>query len=168
MTKKEIEKFLANTKVYVNGKSKEIQEKLFELGYSWLCNKTKVTLIYQPFLFIFDDKNLHHSNDMEYFTKCASREITAEDILSLELTEPTYRPFKDKEECWTEMSKHLLPGYLINKKHEYINISLIDDRGILLIGNTEYSYKEALRKYTFADGTPFGIKRNNDGYKESI
>ena len=33
MTRKEIDKFLANTKVYVAGKSKEIQEKLFSLGY---------------------------------------------------------------------------------------------------------------------------------------
>ena len=35
MTQKEIEKNLANTKVYVAGKSKEILEKLFTLGYEW-------------------------------------------------------------------------------------------------------------------------------------
>ena len=31
MTKEEIKKFLDNTKVYVNGKSEEIQKKLFSL-----------------------------------------------------------------------------------------------------------------------------------------
>ena len=34
MTKEEINKFLANTKIYVAGKSEEIQKKLFSLfGY---------------------------------------------------------------------------------------------------------------------------------------
>ena len=35
MTRKEAVEFLANTKVYVNGKSKEIQKKLFSLGHEW-------------------------------------------------------------------------------------------------------------------------------------
>ena len=36
MTKEEAKKMLTNTKVYVNGKTKEIQEKLFEIGFSWI------------------------------------------------------------------------------------------------------------------------------------
>ena len=35
MTKEEIKMLLNDTKVYVNGKSKEIQEKLFSFGYEW-------------------------------------------------------------------------------------------------------------------------------------
>ena len=35
MTKEEAKEMLTNTKVYVNGKSKEIQEKLFEIGFKW-------------------------------------------------------------------------------------------------------------------------------------
>ena len=51
MTKEEIKKFLDNTKVYVNGKSKEIQEKLFSFGYTWNWdNRVKFTK--EPFLFI--------------------------------------------------------------------------------------------------------------------
>ena len=35
MTKKEAIEYLNKSKIYVNGKSKEIQEKLFSLGYGW-------------------------------------------------------------------------------------------------------------------------------------
>ena len=35
MTREEVRTFLNGTKVYVEDKSKEIQEKLFSLGYDW-------------------------------------------------------------------------------------------------------------------------------------
>lgn len=51
MTKEEIRKSLDNTKVYVNGKSKEIQEKLFSFGYEWSSSHpTKVSFDNKPFL----------------------------------------------------------------------------------------------------------------------
>ena len=48
MTQKEVEEFLANTKVCVNGKSIEIQEKLFSLGYKWEITE-KVSYTDKPF-----------------------------------------------------------------------------------------------------------------------
>ena len=106
MTRKEIKKFLANTKVYVNGKSKEIQEKLFSLGYEWYSGDTEVDHIEAPFLYIYTNMYFAKGSNMDYFSNHDNKEITAEEILSLELTEPTYRPFKDREECWNEMLKH--------------------------------------------------------------
>ena len=51
----EIKKFLDNTKVYVNGKSEEIQKKLFSFGYYWYgTNYNKVQFTKEPFLFISD------------------------------------------------------------------------------------------------------------------
>lgn len=100
MTRKEIEKFLANTKVYVNGRSREIQEKLFSLGYEWRAGYAVVDYTNEPFLYIDEDMLLTNDNDMTYFSNNENREITAEEILALEITEPAYRPFKDKEECW--------------------------------------------------------------------
>lgn len=150
MTQKEIDKFLANTKVYVNGKSKEIQEKLFSLGYKWYSGGTRINCIESPFLFINTDMSLTHSQNMVYFSICEHREITAEEILSLELTEPTYRPFKDKEECWQEMLKHHPFGWIKN----------IEGEGYYQMGNVhnKTDFKDLLRIYQFADGTPFGIK----------
>ena len=101
MTKEEIKKFLDNTKVYVNGKSREIQEKLFSFGYDWSPINHKVVIhTTQPFLFTDKNGNIAYVNDMNFFVKHNNREITADEILSLEVTEPSYRPFKSQDECW--------------------------------------------------------------------
>ena len=107
MTKEEIEKFLDDTKVYVDGKSEEIQKKLFSFGYHWTVgNSTKVRHQDSPFLYIHRNKEFFQSTDMVFFSNHEFRKITAEEILSLEITEPSHRAFKSKEECWEEMHKH--------------------------------------------------------------
>ena len=64
--------------------------------------------------------------------------------------EPKYRPFKDTEECWNEMQKHQPFGW--TKLKGEIEYSFITDI------NDNINYSDAIRDYTFADGTPFGIK----------
>lgn len=49
MKKEEAIAKLSNTKVYVDGKSKEIQEKLFEIGFEWADEKRKVFYTEMPF-----------------------------------------------------------------------------------------------------------------------
>ena len=167
MTQKEIEKFLANTKVYVNGKSKEIQEKLFYLGYLWNDGSSMVDNVDKPFLFIHDDKKIFHDNNMTYFTNKRDREITAEQILALELTEPSYRPFKNQDECWQEMLKHEPFGWLKSKESgTYANIACLatsyNKSFIVWFANEKerVSLSSVCEMYKFADGTPFGIKED--------
>ena len=64
--------------------------------------------------------------------------------------EPKYRPFKDTEECWNEMQKHQPIGW--TKLKGEIEYSFITDV------NDSINYSDAIKEYTFADGTPFGIK----------
>lgn len=65
--------------------------------------------------------------------------------------EPKYRPFANAEECWEEMQKHQPFGWTkLIGAIEYSFITDVDD-------NTNYS--GAIKEYTFADGTPFGIKK---------
>lgn len=170
MTRKEIDNFLANTKVYVAGKSKEIQEKLFSLGYRWnnysknivVCCHTEA-----PFLFIYENKLITKSSDMELFCSHENREITVEEILALEITEPTYKPFKDKDECWNEMHKHSDFGWIKNKfKNELIHINRIIEsycgEYVVTIGTDDFynlTLQYMFTNYTFTDGTPFGIKK---------
>lgn len=158
MTQKEIHNFLANTKVYVNGKSKEIQEKLFSLGYSWNeeCTGTDVCHTEAPFLFIYEDTSITMSREMDVFCDHENSEISAEEILSLELTEPTYRPFKDKDECWNEIQKHHPILWVLEEDMAFTPINKISDIGIH-INNDTYFYNESFEKLKFADGTPFGI-----------
>lgn len=158
MTKKEIDKFLANTKVYVNGKSKEIQEKLFSLGYKWSDGDVNVCHTKAPFLFIYENMIFTKNSDMEYFSSHGNREISAEEILSLELTEPKYRPFTDKEECWNEMLKHQPFGWIRNKVNRamvHISFAL---GGYVMLATENRGFSDVFDKFEFIDGTPFGIK----------
>lgn len=166
MTQKEIDKFLANTKVYVAGKSKEIQEKLFSLGYCWhIGGSTGVKHENEPFLFIYKVHSISCTNDMCTFMRSEYREISAEEILALELTEPDYRPFKDKDECWNEMHKHPDFGWIKNKfKNELLHINRITESHckeyIVTIETDDfYNLKDMFTNYIFTDDTPFGIKK---------
>lgn len=73
--------------------------------------------------------------------------------------EPKYRPFKDAEECWQEMLKHLPFGW-VKRFGNYTEIITLDNNTITLsnsIGKVSFlSYKD-YKQITFADGTPFGI-----------
>lgn len=76
---------------------------------------------------------------------------------------PKYRPFKDAEECWQEMLKHQPFGWLKHKEEkENYHILKITDSRISMIDVCEevtfFDYNETFKQYTFADGTPFGIK----------
>lgn len=158
MTQKEIEEFLDNTKVYVNGKSKEIQEKLFSFGYKWVGNgPTEVQFTEKPFLFIYDNGYISYTSDMSYFVMHPNREITADEILSLEVTEPSYRPFKDREECWQGMLNHRPFGWITDGNKHHL-ISSVSNIFVWLSDKVYYSFEETFNTYKFVDGTPFGIK----------
>ena len=79
--------------------------------------------------------------------------------------EPKYRPFKSQEECWSEMLKHQPFGWIKSiKKQEKVHIGRVfevKDFALITLSineginnNSSYFFNE----YTFADGTPFGIK----------
>ena len=67
---------------------------------------------------------------------------------------PSYRPFANAEECWQEMQKHQPFGWT----------KLIGENGYSFIGDVddEIIYSDAFKEYTFADGTPFGIKEEEN------
>ena len=74
--------------------------------------------------------------------------------------EPKYRPFKDAEECWQEMLKHQPFGWIKGKEDEYHTfITTVDNNDDMsLSGNSGWSFIGIMNNYTFADGTPFGMK----------
>lgn len=77
--------------------------------------------------------------------------------------EPKYRPFKDAEECWQEMQKHEPFGWVKDKERGYkVTITRVNDdenTGFMAInGKSEWTLDGLMDYYTFADGTPFGIK----------
>lgn len=89
-------------------------------------------------------------NDWQYidFKKCDLR------------IKPTYRPFKDKEECWQEMLKHQPFGWVKDGPRK-CNIICIREDGIVANTNvhtTWYDFEGSSFNLKFTDGTPFGIK----------
>ena len=68
--------------------------------------------------------------------------------------EPEYRPFKDRDECYEIMLYHKPFGWVTDKLNlERFNINSVGESGV-----GGYTYKQAFKELTFADGTPFGIK----------
>ena len=81
--------------------------------------------------------------------------------------EPRYRPFKTQEECWQEMQKHQPFGWLKSKKNgSFCCIGEVSWSDAFRDVHITYSTNESLahstisvfNEYTFADGTPFGIR----------
>ena len=81
--------------------------------------------------------------------------------------QPKYRPFKSQEECWNEMLKHQPFGW-VKDEYNYVHIECVlenviefspveDDDGTLLTCTIDFT-SVCEQGYTFADGTPFGIK----------
>ena len=81
--------------------------------------------------------------------------------------EPKYRPFKTQEECWNEMQKHQPFGWLKSKENGRFHcIGEVSWSDAFRDVHITYSTNESLahstisvfNEYTFADGTPFGIR----------
>lgn len=157
--------------MYVAGKSKEIQEKVFPFGWKWCVGDKNVKFEDAPFLYFDQNKIIRYGTAMnQFYQNDNDREITADEILSLELTKPTYRPFKDAEECWQEMLKHQPFGWITLKGGEHPDskafIIKLTENCFYYIGDGNcatynlYNYEFDKHFWLFADGTPFGIKED--------
>lgn len=74
--------------------------------------------------------------------------------------ETKYRPFANAEECWKEMQKHQPFAFtkFKNAKSRYYMITCIASGAVVGMNNTPFDYESMFDTYTFADGTPFGVK----------
>lgn len=73
-------------------------------------------------------------------------------------SEPKYRPFKDADECWQEMQKHQPFGWVKASHGQFLITGLRKDGVAFGINDNWQDYNYMFKSYTFADGTPFGIK----------
>ena len=130
MTKEDIKKFMPLMQAMLEGKT--IQRHLDDMGW-----------VYTNKIFVGDGVSLYRIKP-----------------------EPKYRPFNNAEECWAEMQKHQPFGWVRGNssghyKHInnlYTNNISFQETEIAESGNFEWSLSDLLESYTFADGTPFGIR----------
>ena len=131
MTKEDIKKFMPLMQAMLEGKT--IQRHLDDMGW-----------VYTDKIFVGDGVSLYRIKP-----------------------EPRYRPFKTQEECWQEMLKHQPFGWLKSKKNgSFCCIGEVSWSDAFRDVHITYSTNESLahstisvfNEYTFADGTPFGIR----------
>lgn len=75
--------------------------------------------------------------------------------------EPKYRPFKNAEECWQEMQKHQPFGWVKAPYGYFAVTGARTDKACFGVNNNFMNYEYLYDSYTFADGTPFGIKEED-------
>ena len=131
MTREESKAFYPILQAFAEGKVIECRTKPSALSKSWQDMNEWTEM-----------KEIEFWNNTEYRVK----------------PEPTYRPFKDAEECWQEMKKHQPFGWV--KSTLFKDFALVKRVTTLYVEiNREIiDYKDALDKLTFADGNNFGVK----------
>ena len=133
MTREESKAFYPILQAFAEGKVIECRTKPSALSKSWQDMNEWTEM-----------KEIEFWNNTEYRVK----------------PKPKYRPFKDAEECWQEMKKHQ-PFRWVKWNDVRYNIYAVSSISVCLInGNCEnMDFAYAYQKLTFADGTPFGVKK---------
>ena len=131
MTREEIKKMLPILQAFSEGKVIECRTKLsFIEGLDVTNDWTEM-------------KEIEFRNNTEYRIK----------------PEPTYRPFKNTEECWNEMLKHNPFGWIKSKEdgsRSLITLIISEENiDINCIGG--FNSDKIMKMFTFADGAVFGI-----------
>ena len=106
-----------------------------------------------------------NGSDIQFYNRVTKQweDIRPECVLFLSTDEyrvkpePKYRPFKTQEGCWEEMHKHPDFGWVTDGYYKS-TISVKSDSIVVTISSLEYDFGKAYIHFTFADGTPFGIK----------
>lgn len=131
MTREKVKEMLPILQAYAEGKVIECRTKLsFIEGLDVTNDWTEM-------------KEIEFRNNTEYRIK----------------PEPTYRPFKNTEECWNEMLKHNPFGWIKSKEdgsRSLITLIISEENiDINCIGG--FNSDKIMKMFTFADGAVFGI-----------
>ena len=71
-----------------------------------------------------------------------------------------YYPFTSAKECWQEMLKHHPFGW-VKEKHSDRYSLITEVNGLSIKVKEGCLFTDSVKYYTFADGTPFGVKEYN-------
>lgn len=182
MTKEEAREFLMDKKVFVKNKGKEVQEKLFNIGFKWVAPEEKGIYKDRYFLFLYEDLTLTYVDvdDIEYFYEHRFKEISAENILSIKIERlpKTWEefcknnPIKDVEViinmCGT--LTYLIPG----RKRRFNDKSALPNPlaakahlALMKLHQLRDSYREGFSKFPYAisrNGNHLYISNNEDKF----
>ena len=158
MSRKEAINFLRNTKTKVGDPvtSREMQKKLFSLGFTWTSGSTVVENTDCYFIIIGDD-TFWFSFSSDYWNRIGNKEINVNDIINMKVNNDGKRPFAESEECFKEMLLHYPFGW-VKTKDAYTQVKQLKKDRVELINGKEIVYSKAFDEIEFADGAEFGAK----------
>ena len=122
-------------------------------------NKGEIKYLIPIMQAFVDGKTIQHYNGMKWIDLTGDQcSFQFPAMFHIKPKEPTYRPFKDAEECWAEMQKHQPFGWLkVIRENARTIVNYIHNKGVIF-SNGSVSFERMFDNYTFADGTPFGVK----------
>ena len=135
MNRNQAKEFYPIMQAFAEGKAIECRTRVWELNKGWKYSTTWK-----------ETEELKFQDTYEYRIK----------------PESTYRPFKNAEECWTEMKKHEYFGWIKAKNtsipSRFMIINSVRNEEVSITSGIDFTYNELVEHYTFIDGTPFGVK----------
>lgn len=138
MTKAEAFEYLRHKKVNAKGMVKEIQKKLFEIGYTWCDGSTDVFLFVG--FFLIDDETFQFTESLSHFRNCGYAKISADDILSIEIVDEKKVLSVD---CALEHAKWIMK-YLREECSPHTKMIIEGDHAELVEGVKSVVWKEDL------------------------
>ena len=162
MSRKEAINFLRNTKTKVGDPvtSREMQKKLFSLGFTWISGSAVVENTDCYFIIIGDD-TFGFTFLADYWNRIGNKEINVNDIINMKVDNGGKRPFADTEECFKEMLLHYPFGW-VKTKDAYTQVKQLKKDRVELINGKEIIYSKAFDEIEFTDGGTFGIETKNE------
>lgn len=135
MDRNQAKEFYPILQAYAEGRVIECRTKPSELSKNWRDMNDWTEM-----------KEIEYCNNIEYRIKQQS--------------ETKFRPFNTEEECWQEIRKHepfIKYKVIESSKDVYLIIQRIKTDGIET-DVERLDFETAFEWFTFADGTPFGMK----------
>ena len=90
-----IDERIKNIKIYVDGRSAEIQEVLFALGAKWQVGNENIQSGAEPFLFVTNGGIMTWDDSVDVYFKRENREVKASEVLKWKPVKPkpVLKPF---------------------------------------------------------------------------
>ncbi len=122
-----------------NRKEVDIQKKLFEIGFMW-CDGTSVEVVGLFDFLLIDDGTFQFTDNVSHFRKHAYEEISADDILSIEIVEENCL---DKD-CAMSHAMEIM-RWLREKKSPHTTMIIDGNHAELLEGVKSVVWKEDMK-----------------------
>lgn len=139
MEAEKVDSRVCNIKIYVNGKSAELQEKLFEFGCKWKDGTRDIQSTDYPFLYVNQNGIIQSGSWMDVFIDVSNREENVDKVLAM-------TPVSEGDEACTFKAYDRVLGRDKGDQEWYID---------LFVSKGEEPYKYRCFRYSYKYCIPY-------------